>query len=354
MSINALFEELTCPLTIQIEGEGEVSEQIVNAKTDYAEGTTVELTAEPAEGWQFVGWLGDLNGSENPATITMNKAKTITAEFESKTYSLTVNIEGEGEVSEEIVNNKKADYPQNTIVELTAEPKNEWHFVEWTGDLASNENPVTVTMDQNKNINAVFGFGFYEDFDDGEAQNWLFSDNKFAIKDGELEYFIDKGIKYGSAYYNKKFKNFKVETKVSQISQKKESVVVVYIRSNGFLVQDEENEIFAEGYFMAISSNGVLIAKAEQNGDSVESEFFYEAEIDLSYGENNYHTLTINANGSNFDFYIDGNHIHSFSDDTFTEPGFVTIATVNIEEDRNCQTFWDYVKLSPPDMPFNL
>lgn len=115
------------------------------------------------------------------------------------------------------------------------------------------------------------------------------------------------------------------------------------------MIQDEDNEIFSEGYFIAMNSNAVLIAKAEQIGNEVESEFFYEAEMDLAYGENEYHTIVINANGSNFDFFIDGNHIHSFSDNTFTEAGFITIATVNIENDKNYRTSWEYVRVLPPD-----
>ena len=46
------------PLTINIEGEGEVLEEIVNAgrTTDYDSGTTVKLTAVPAEG-MGVCWM---------------------------------------------------------------------------------------------------------------------------------------------------------------------------------------------------------------------------------------------------------------------------------------------------------
>ena len=51
-----------------------------NAAT-YASGTVVMLTAVPATGYQFTGWSGDLTGTMNPATITMNSAKTVTANF---------------------------------------------------------------------------------------------------------------------------------------------------------------------------------------------------------------------------------------------------------------------------------
>ena len=37
----------------------------------FAEGTTVTLTAEPNNGWSFVGWHGDLSSNQNPITITI-------------------------------------------------------------------------------------------------------------------------------------------------------------------------------------------------------------------------------------------------------------------------------------------
>ncbi len=47
----------------------------------YAPGTVVTLTAEPAAGWTFRGWSGSLTGRANPAQITMNADRTITATF---------------------------------------------------------------------------------------------------------------------------------------------------------------------------------------------------------------------------------------------------------------------------------
>jgi hypothetical protein len=47
----------------------------------YAAGTAVTLTATPDSGWQLSGWSGDLTGSANPATITMDANKIVTATF---------------------------------------------------------------------------------------------------------------------------------------------------------------------------------------------------------------------------------------------------------------------------------
>jgi uncharacterized repeat protein (TIGR02543 family) len=54
----------------------------------YAVGTTIALTATPATGYSFTGWSGDLSGTKNPETITMDTDKTVTASFVMNAGSL--------------------------------------------------------------------------------------------------------------------------------------------------------------------------------------------------------------------------------------------------------------------------
>ena len=44
-------------------------------------GESVTLTATPDNGYYFAGWSGDLAGATNPAVITMDSNKIITATF---------------------------------------------------------------------------------------------------------------------------------------------------------------------------------------------------------------------------------------------------------------------------------
>jgi len=153
-SITAFFTERDYPLTIEIIGEGTVAEEIIQAKiTDYPYATIVQLTANPAGGWGFVGWEGDLEGNENPETITIDGEKTVTAVFEIQSFSITVQIEGEGSVT---LNPDKEEYEPGEEIEATAEAEEGWIFSHWEGDLEGNENPETITIDGEKTVTAVF------------------------------------------------------------------------------------------------------------------------------------------------------------------------------------------------------
>lgn len=57
------------------------SVNVTPQKDAYSPGETVTLEAVANDGYQFKQWSGDLTGSTNPVTITMDEDKTITAEF---------------------------------------------------------------------------------------------------------------------------------------------------------------------------------------------------------------------------------------------------------------------------------
>jgi hypothetical protein len=73
------------PFVLTIVGNGKVTADPPLVAPSYEAGTTVSLTAVPDSGWQFVEWSGDLTGSTNPATITVDAAKNITATFQQGT-----------------------------------------------------------------------------------------------------------------------------------------------------------------------------------------------------------------------------------------------------------------------------
>jgi len=87
MNITAIFtvsQVSTYTLTVNTEGPGTVT--LNPSGGTYNEGQEITLTAAASEsGWVFDTWSGNLAGSVNPETITMNSNKTVTAIFESET-----------------------------------------------------------------------------------------------------------------------------------------------------------------------------------------------------------------------------------------------------------------------------
>ena len=147
----------TYQLTTSVVGNGSVSP----SSGQFDEGESVTITSTPDSGWVFSNWEGDWTSSQTPATITMDRDKTIIGVFERKEYPLNVTIgEGEGYVSERVISQPKVtDYPFETVVELTPVPTNQWWvFSSWSGDINSDQQVVEVTVNGETNITLNFGF----------------------------------------------------------------------------------------------------------------------------------------------------------------------------------------------------
>jgi hypothetical protein len=80
-SITAVFSPRTPKITATASPSKGGSISRSPDQTQYAYGSSVTLTANPASDFQFTGWEGDITGSTNPTTITMNSDKKIQAVF---------------------------------------------------------------------------------------------------------------------------------------------------------------------------------------------------------------------------------------------------------------------------------
>jgi uncharacterized repeat protein (TIGR02543 family) len=75
-------------LTIVVNGSGSVTPAA--GLHDYTAGETVNITATPADGWQFDGWTGPVTNSNSAGTsVTMDTSKIITATFSEVPLNLT-------------------------------------------------------------------------------------------------------------------------------------------------------------------------------------------------------------------------------------------------------------------------
>jgi len=126
----------------------------VDKAPPYLAGTVVNLTAVPALGYQFVNWSGDASGTALSVPVTMDGNKNVTANFEPIPvyYTLTTNATN-GSITGAT---SGTQYLAGTQVTLTAVPASGYSFTGWSGGATGTINPVTVTMDADKTVNASF------------------------------------------------------------------------------------------------------------------------------------------------------------------------------------------------------
>ncbi len=118
-------------------------------------GETVSLSATVNVGYLFAGWSGDVSGTQNPVPVLMDKAKIVTADFSGGTSSLMVNAlpPTSGSVNK---NPDKLTYTTGEQVTLTPVPNPGYVFKSWSGDLAGETSPTTLTVRGNMTVTANF------------------------------------------------------------------------------------------------------------------------------------------------------------------------------------------------------
>ena len=135
-------------VTISVNGNGNVTG--ANTGT-YLEDTELTLTATPEDHYEFTGWTGDVNSTENPLTITVDGDKNITANFAKKQYTLTVFVNDENKGTIDVAT---GSHEYGTEVTLTATPKPGYKLLAWSNKATTPS--VTLTMDNNKAVSAYF------------------------------------------------------------------------------------------------------------------------------------------------------------------------------------------------------
>lgn len=123
----------------------------------FEKGSVISLLATPAGEYIFKQWQGNVSGTNNPTSITMDTDKQVTGVFEKRQYPLTLTIEGNGTVKEEIIAvATQSQYPSGTTVRLTPQPAFKYEFGGWSGDLTSVTNPLDIKVDKPTSLNAKF------------------------------------------------------------------------------------------------------------------------------------------------------------------------------------------------------
>ncbi len=127
------------------------------ASNSFEKGSQVNLIATPAGEYSFKQWQGGVSGTNNPTMLTMDSDKDVTGVFEKRQYPLTLTIEGNGTVKEEIIAvASQAQYPSGTSVKLSAKAGAGAIFSEWKGDITSKDSIITTTITKPLALTASF------------------------------------------------------------------------------------------------------------------------------------------------------------------------------------------------------
>ncbi|MCP4002329.1 MAG: hypothetical protein GY727_15590 [Gammaproteobacteria bacterium] len=171
-SITATFTLDSYTLSVATTGEGVVSSNPTgidcgsDCQEDYDYNTSVTLTETPATGYVFDSWSGACSGT-GTCNVTMDQARSVTAQFIVETHVLNVNKSGAGSG---IVSSTPSGIScgsdcvetldHNTYVTLTATPETGSVFSGWLGD-CSGTGECGLTMDADHTASAIFGLENY-------------------------------------------------------------------------------------------------------------------------------------------------------------------------------------------------
>ncbi|MBZ0236736.1 MAG: DUF4215 domain-containing protein [Deltaproteobacteria bacterium] len=174
-TVTATFTLQTFNLAVSRSGTGSGTVQSIPAGIDcggtctfgFTAGTSVTLVATADANSTFTGWSGSgitCPGTGN-CTVSMSQARSVTATFTLKTYTLTVNNDDDGNNNNDITSNPagiscgndcEGTYSHGTVVTLTPVIGSGDYFVGWSGAGCSGSSTCMITMDGNKQVSATF------------------------------------------------------------------------------------------------------------------------------------------------------------------------------------------------------
>lgn len=168
-TIQPTFVQAQYDLTIQWAGAGSIMVNGAPVTLPYTAtydcNQVVNIDPVPNDCWQFQRWTGDVPFADrfsDPLALRMDQDRTIRPNFQMIRYTLSIAEAMQGSVR---VNGSEVALPYNaqfacgTTVVIDAVPRQCWLFDRWTGDVPApnvSDDPLTLTMDQNRSIDAHF------------------------------------------------------------------------------------------------------------------------------------------------------------------------------------------------------
>ena len=143
----------SCTLTTSTTGSGTIT--VNPAGNSFSCGTSLTITANPAQYYSLTGFSGAITGTTNPQTFVINSNSSIAAAFAQTGYPITTTIVGPGSVTANPADSGQG-YTVGTQVTLTATAAAGATFTGFSGALTGTTNPQTLTVDAAKSVTATF------------------------------------------------------------------------------------------------------------------------------------------------------------------------------------------------------
>ncbi|MEZ4515548.1 MAG: hypothetical protein R3C44_01485 [Chloroflexota bacterium] len=163
--ITGTFSKDAYTLTVTLLNDGVGiggSVETTPVKPTYEYGDEVTLEATAAEGWDFIGWEGDVDSTDETITIEMTANTEAIAHFRQQQQVLTTNIVsnpapgGTGSGGVILKDPDKATYGYGESVELKAAPYGGWVFDGWSGALSGTNITETLVITTDLSVTATF------------------------------------------------------------------------------------------------------------------------------------------------------------------------------------------------------
>ena len=169
---------------------------------------------------------------------------------------------------------------------------------------------VDVSWEHNPNAS---GYGFYEDFEDGTADNFIINDDRIAIEEGYLKM---QGSGEQSLWimsqYDEVFSDFLLETTIIRHSGDIGQNSGVIVRASSI----NPNILNNYGYFFGFSQDGIMgYAILDGSSNPYISDWLTSEDILIGLDVEN--TLSIHAHGDIIDFYINNKLQYTINDDSY-------------------------------------
>jgi uncharacterized repeat protein (TIGR02543 family) len=150
----------------------------------YEEGSSAMITAVSSDGYEFVGWSGDLAGIQVQHRLAVTDSLNFTAIFQPIHYAVSAEVSPffSGTVG------GTGSYAFESVIQLSATPALGYHFLHWKGvDENVSANPLSLTLSHDLELQAVFEETLYsvttvQNLDEGGVVSGggIFSYGQFA------------------------------------------------------------------------------------------------------------------------------------------------------------------------------